>query len=109
MSLTITGVPPTATCLVFHGTSRQLAAFGDGVRCVGGTVTRLFAVQASGGVATVPPPGNTLSARSAAGGDPLAPGALRWMQAYYRNIDPSFCVPAAGFNASSGLIVTWAP
>lgn len=110
LALTVSGMPPTATCLVFQSTTRGSVAFGDGVRCVlGSVVTRLFTAQASGGVASIPPPGGSIAARSAAAGDPLVAGAARWVQAYYRNIDPTFCVPAAGFNISSALTVTWAP
>lgn len=108
--LTVSGIPSSSTCLVFQATIRGQVAFGDGLRCVlGSDVTRLYTAQASGGVATVPPPGGSIAARSAAAGDPLSPGTARWVQGYYRNSDPTFCVASAGFNASSALTLTWAP
>src|SRR5262249_48786244 len=40
--------------------------FGDGLRCTGGSLKRLYKLNASGGVVSVPPAGNpSISARSA--------------------------------------------
>lgn len=109
LSLTVSGLPASTTCIVFHSRSAGAAVFGDGVRCaLGGWLVRLYSAQASAGVANVPPIlGPSVSTRSAAAGDPLAAGSVRYLQAFYRNVAP-FCTPA-GFNASSGLILTWAP
>ncbi|HZN54013.1 MAG TPA: hypothetical protein VFB67_01710, partial [Candidatus Polarisedimenticolaceae bacterium] len=84
--------------------------FGDGVRCAAGTLKRLYVKNAVGGVATAPVAGDlSITARSAAAGDPLAPGAVRYYQTYYRDPDPAFCPipPGNTFNSSNGLIITW--
>lgn len=107
LTLTVSDMPPTTSCLLFESTSLSTQAFGDGLRCAISPTVRLFTEQAQGGVTVFPPPGGpSLSARSAAAGGPLQPGSLRIVQAYYRNSAP-FCVQAAGFNTSPAMIVTW--
>ena len=55
--------------------------FGDGVRCVGGMIKRLDVASASGGSAAFPGPDDlSITARSAALGDPIAAGSTRWYQ-----------------------------
>ena len=84
--------------------------FGDGLRCVGGTLKRLYTKTASGGVVTAPTGADpTISARSAALGDPIASGEERFYLAYYRDGTAGFCPPPQGstFNASQGLRVRW--
>ena len=71
---------------------------------------RLYTLNASNGFATVPGPGDpSISARSAALGDTILPGTLRYYQAYYRDPVLAFCAspPGDGFNVSSGVIVAW--
>ena len=83
---------------------------GDGISCLAGSLKRLFYRTAVGGVA-IAPQGSELSvsARSAALGDPISPGTTRVYHAFYRDPDPAFCPPPAGstFNASNGLRVVW--
>lgn len=80
-------------------------AFGDGLRCTGGHLLRLFVTNAIGGVADMPGAGDlSVSARSAAMGNPIAPGSIRLYQAYYR--DPASAC-ATGFNVSNGVRVVW--
>jgi hypothetical protein len=84
--------------------------FGDGVRCVAGSLTRLYVRSASGGTASAPGPGDpAISARSAALGDPIAPGTQRGYQVYYRDPNLGFCPAPQGdsWNVSSGVIVQW--
>jgi hypothetical protein len=84
--------------------------FGDGVRCAGGHLLRLYTKSASSGVATAPTGGDLpVTQRSQALGDAIAPGSQRYYQAYYRDPSGAFCPPPAGstFNASNGLIVLW--
>jgi hypothetical protein len=86
--------------------------YGDGLRCTGGALKRIFSRSASAGAVTVPGPGDvTISARSAALGDALSPGAVRVYQAYYRDPNPNFCAAPTGstFNVTSSLTMTWAP
>src|SRR6266849_8996415 len=62
--------------------------YGDGLRCAGGSLKRLFTHSAVGGSVTVPQGADlSISARSAALGAPIPAGAARFYQMYYR--DPS--------------------
>jgi hypothetical protein len=84
--------------------------FGDGVRCVGGALKRLYVTNAVAGTASAPAPGDPpVSTQSANLGDPIAPGTQRWYQAYYRDPDLGFCAspPGDSWNVSSGLAVGW--
>jgi hypothetical protein len=88
------------------------ALYGDGLRCVGGTLKRLFSHNAPGGSVTAPQSGDpSISARSSAHGDPLSAGDTRYYQVYYRDPSPTFCPnpPGNTWNISNGLSVTWAP
>ena len=84
--------------------------FGDGVRCVASPLVRLYVKHAAGGVAVAPVAGDpSITARSAALGDPIAPGSVRTYQVYYRDPSLAFCPAPQGatFNASSGLAIRW--
>ena len=84
--------------------------FGDGVRCLGGSLKRLYVKSASSGVASAPALGDpSITARSAALGDPIASGATRYYQTYYRDPDPAFCTAPSGntFNVTNGQSITW--
>ena len=86
------------------------APFGDGVRCVGGTLLRLYVRAAVGGVVSAPQALDaSITARSAALGDPIAPGSTRYYQVYYRDPDPAFCFAPIGstWNVSSGQQIVW--
>ena len=104
--------PPGTASLVLQG--NQVIApvvFGDGLRCAGGSLKRLFFANASAaGTLTAPPnAGPSVSQRSAALGDTLQPGDLRVYQVYYRDPDPSFCPPPQGstFNVSNAVEIVW--
>ena len=112
--LTSAGELPTALSIFLQGDQPLAtpAVFGDGLRCVGGSLKRLYAENAVGGVVSEPDPGEpSVSARSAELGDPLAPGARRYLQVYYRDPALAFCPspPCNSWNVSSGLILDWAP
>jgi hypothetical protein len=102
-----TGELANSLSILLQGNAPTLSvfAFGDGLRCTGGHLLRLFVTNASNGAANVPGQGNpSISARSAALGDPLSPGAIRLYQVYYR--DPiSTC--GGFFNASNGARIVW--
>jgi hypothetical protein len=109
--LTSSGELPSALSIFLQGSTFPAALpFGDGLRCVGGTLRRLYAHSASLGAVSAPAAGDlSISARSASLGDSLAPGAQRGYQVYYRDPNPSFC-PApvgSGFNVSNALRVNW--
>lgn len=112
--LTSSGEPGTALSIFLQGTA-QLAGpvpFGDGLRCTGGTLKRLYVKAAVNGVARAPLAGDaSISAQSGALGDPLTAGARRYVQVYYRDANATFCPAPQGstFNISSGLILDWMP
>jgi hypothetical protein len=108
VSMTASGMPATASCLFFQGTTIPGAGlgavFGDGLRCAGGSVVRLKIATASGGASTFP----------AAGDPPVsvkglvpATGGLRVYQVWYRN-SAAFCSPSL-FNLTNGLKILWVP
>ena len=107
-----TGEPASALTIFLQGTAAVPAGapFGDGVLCVGGTSVALAVKPAFAGIAVYPGPGDaSIPAQSAAHGDPLTPGSVRWYQAYYRDPSPSFCTPPQGstFNVGPALEITW--
>ena len=104
---------PTAPSIVVQGSTAIPAgvAFGQGMRCVGGHLKRLYLKFASGGQITAPAGSDpSIHARSAALGDPLSPGTLRYYFVYYR--DPLVvggCPLSSGFNATDTLQLVWRP
>jgi hypothetical protein len=87
--------------------------YGDGLRCAGGSIKRLFfmapatafVLDAPSAYSNPPSPA-TVSTRSISLGDVLIPGSVRVYQLIYRDANPNFCPPGA-FNASNGLRVVW--
>lgn len=104
------GMLPTATCIFLQGNSLvdPGTAFGDGVRCVAGTLKRLYVKTASGGTASAPGSGDpSITAQSAALGDTIAAGTKRWYQVYYRDPADFGCAAPATFNITSGIQIDW--
>jgi hypothetical protein len=107
------GEKPTSLSVVLQGDAEisHGVVYGQGVRCVGGLLKRLYVKSASGGAITAPGPGDpSVSARSAALGDPIAPGDDRWYLVYYR--DPAVlggCPPSSTFNTTQTQRVPWNP
>jgi hypothetical protein len=102
---------PTALSIFLQGTTAIAPlGFGDGLRCTGGALKRLYVHNAVGGVVSAPQPGEpSISARSAALGDVITAGATRHYQTYYRDPVLGFCASPLGntWNISSGLSVVW--
>jgi hypothetical protein len=104
---------PTASSILLQGTTFTAGgvAFGQGVRCASGNLKRLFVHMASGGSVTAPSGGDpSVSARSAALGDPIAAGSSREYLMYYR--DPTVlggCPSSSTFNATQGQSIGWLP
>jgi len=102
-------MPPTATTLYFQGTvavnTQAGVPFGDGLRCVGGSVIRLGSRTNSGGASGY---GAQLGDTpiSLYGAIPAA-GGTWYYQAWYRNA-ASFCTDST-FNLTNALAVTWRP
>ncbi len=96
----------STTVLFFQGTAPIAGGagivFGDGLRCVGGTVTRLGASITSG-EATIPGQGDeSLSVKGGA-----FPGLTIYYQGWYR--DSSGACMAEPFNLTNAVEVTWEP
>ncbi len=98
---------PDSSVLYFQGTAQTAggagAAFGDGLRCVGGTVVRLGTKANSGGGSSFP-----------SGSDPLisvkgmpSAGATLNYQVWYRN-SAAFCSPST-FNLTNAVQAVWQP
>ena len=84
--------------------------YGDGLRCTGGILKRLYKGSASGGAISRPGMGDpSITARSAALGDPIPMGERRYYQVYFRDANPNYCAAPLGntFNISNALKVTW--
>jgi hypothetical protein len=78
-------------------------AFGDGLRCVGGTVMRLAQRTNQGGASSYPGAGDPpLSVTGA-----VAAPVTRVYQAWFRNA-AAFCTPAT-FNLTNGVSIEWVP
>jgi hypothetical protein len=111
LQLLVAGEPSSALSIVLQGNLEVTAqSFGDGLRCAGGVLKRLYSHQANGGALVVPSAGDPpVSTRSAGLADPIAPGSTRFYQVYYRDPDPAFCTAPQGstFNVSNGLAVLW--
>ncbi len=93
--------------LYFQGTTQIAgglgAAFGDGLRCVGGSVIRLVVKTNVGGASIFPGAGDpSVSVKGA-----ISPGDVRNYQCWYRNAG-AFCTPST-FNLTNGLQLTWQP
>jgi hypothetical protein len=105
--LSASGMPPTATCRLFQGTSQVNGGlgmvFGDGLNCVGGTLIRFGVKTSVGGAATYPGAGDP--ALSVTG--MVAPGDVRNYQVIYRDAS-AFCT-ADTFNLTNAINVVWAP
>jgi hypothetical protein len=112
VQLTSSGELSQSLSIMLQGSgSIAPASFGDGLRCVGGSLKRLYVHTAVNGSVTAPQAGEpSISARSAALGDTIPPGATRYYQVYYRDALASFCPAPQGstFNVSNGLAVEWA-
>jgi hypothetical protein len=105
-----TSMMPNATCVFLQGNALSSAGltFGDGVRCVSGTLVRLYVKTASNGAANAPLASDPkISARSAALGDTIQPGTRRWYQTYYRDPASFGCASPATFNVTSGVQIDW--
>ncbi|MCY2959751.1 MAG: hypothetical protein NTY35_06260 [Planctomycetota bacterium] len=108
VTLEVTSAPATVSALFFQGTSQfnggAGTAFGDGLRCLGGSIVRLGTKITSGGVATYPGAGDaSVSVR----GLVPASGGTRVYQVWYRNA-ADFCTPST-FNLTNGLEIPWLP
>jgi hypothetical protein len=113
VQFTATGETPNATTIFLQGTASIAsgAVFGQGVRCTGGSLLRLYLKTASNGTATAPTGSDaSVSARSSALGDSIVAGTPRFYNAYYRDSTVlGGCPSTSTFNTTQGQSVTWVP
>ena len=105
--LTASSELPTTLSTYLQGLSAiQPTVFGDGLRCAGGTLKRLYTKHAVAGVTSAPQGGDvSISARSGQLGDTIQLGATRIYQVYYRDANLVFC--SGGFNVSPAIAIAW--
>jgi len=84
-------------------------SFGQGVRCAGGAVKRLYTKPAGGGSITAPGIGDmAVWARSTQAGDRIQAGMTRWYFVYYKDgTVRGGCTPDRNFNTTQAQVVTW--
>ena len=108
---TTTGEKPTATSILMQGSALASSgvAFGQGVRCVGGSLKRMYTKSASGGSITVPGASDpAVSVRSAMVGSVIQAGQARWYLVYYRDpIVLGGCALSRTFNATQTGRIDW--
>jgi hypothetical protein len=108
---TTSGEKPTALSVFSQGSAvlSTPLAFGQGVRCVGVNLKRLYSTAAAGGVASAPSPWDPdVHTRSAMLGDPIAAGSARYYYVYYR--DPVVlggCPSTSTFNTTQSARIDW--
>ena len=113
MVLTSTGELPNALTVFAQGnvTLASGVVFGQGVRCVGGTIKRLYSKNAVNGMAMAPQSGDlSIHARSAALGHVIGAGQSRGYYAFYR--DPVVlggCPGTSRFNSTQAVLAVWMP
>jgi len=115
LEFSTSGERPSALSVLLQGpaTLPSGAVYGQGVRCVGGSLRRLYAKTAVMGSITVPEIVHgdmPVSARSAELGDVIQPGQSRWYLVYYR--DPVVlggCPAGSTFNSTQTGRVDWMP
>jgi len=114
MTLQAVGMPVNVLCIFLQGDQELVApaSFGDGLRCVAGTLVRLSTKPAIQGAASFPDAAAgdaSIQATSAALGAPIPAGASRGYQVYYRDTTASFCPAPQGhaFNVGNAVRVGW--
>lgn len=108
MILTATGELPSALTIFLQGSAQiQPVIYGDGLRCFGGILKRLYIHNASGGSVSAPSGSDLpITQRSAQLNNPIAPGSTRYYMAYYRDPASGFCT-AETFNGSNAVELVW--
>jgi hypothetical protein len=109
--LTSAGEVANSPSIFLQGSAQRApASFGDGLLCIGQNQVRLFVHAALGNAVSAPQGSDpSISARSAALGDQIASGSMRYYQVYYRDSTANFCPPPLGssWNVSSASAVLW--
>lgn len=106
VSLTASGLGPTALTIFIRGSTPLLAGtlFGDGVRCVDGTLQRFGTQNAVAGTSVYPLLGQRNL--STLFGTPPGSNVHLYIQAYFRDPNAVFCPPET-FNVTNALDVLY--
>jgi hypothetical protein len=107
-----TALKPSATayCTFFQGANliQNGLSFGDGIRCAGVPLKRLYFKHAPSGFADAPTGSDpSILNRSAALGDVIGPGSTRWYQVTYRDPANFACGLPSTFNSTNALQIDW--
>ena len=103
------GNSPSLTCILLqgNGSSAVGASFNDGVRCFTGSLKRIQTASSVGGVFTSTV---SISATSAALGDPIVAGTSRYYGVWYRDACASWgCAAPSNSNVSNSYAMLWNP
>ena len=107
--LRVEGLPRTTSLGFYQGTQTLAGgmgvAWGDGVRCVTGSLVWLGRARTQTGGCEWPPSGMNLSTNGRIAAEGLG---ARYYQVWYRDADPSYCTPHR-HNFSNALRVEWVP
>jgi hypothetical protein len=106
--------PSVTISVLFQGTSKTVnARTGAGVRCVGGSVRRLYKGNSVGGSIQFPNNGVSIHDQSAAKGFPIVPPMMLYYYCAYRNSaangQPGCPGFAFGFNSTNAGAIAWFP
>jgi hypothetical protein len=104
----------TSVTVLFQGTTNTVnARTGAGVRCVGGTLKRLYKGNPVGGAITFPNNGVPVHVQSQARGYTIVPPVNLYYYCAYRNAaangQPGCPGLTFGFNASNAGAIAWSP
>jgi len=109
--LTSSGELDSVLSIVFQGSAAIApVTYGDGLRCLDGTLLRLYVKVSVAGTATAPEPGDpSIPARSGSLGDSIGFGSSRFYHVYYRDLSASFCPepPGSLFNVTNAMAIAW--
>ena len=104
LSLRVEHMPPNASAILTQSTGTSAGVvFGDGVRCISGSLLRMGSTAAQNGVATWPVGPDSISVR----GMIPAAGATRYYYVYYRDVVP-YC-SSATYNLTDTQRIVWVP
>ncbi|MEY2747336.1 MAG: hypothetical protein RL112_2378 [Planctomycetota bacterium] len=107
--LRVDGLPRATSLGFYQGTTAMAGgmgvAWGDGVRCVTGSILWLGRARTQTGACEWPPSGSNLSTNGRIAEEGLG---ARYYQVWYRDADPAYCTPHR-HNFSNALRVEWVP
>ena len=96
---------PNGAGLFFYGPNTDLVPFGDGFRCVGGSIRRFNPGMFSDNMGMAVRPVDFTVPPANAGTHMITPGSIWFFQHWYRDVPAGM----SGFNLSNGLAVQFTP